>query len=118
IARRPCSIAFFAASSAAWLAAKGVLFRDPLNPTTPELLQESTFPSGSVIVTSVLLKVDWMYAFPRGTCLRSRRLGRAPRRRSANLPPPSLLLLCRCSSPASHGPPWPSACPRVRARPL
>jgi hypothetical protein len=35
-----------------------VLLREPLNPTTPELLQESTFPSGSVIVTSVLLNVD------------------------------------------------------------
>src|SRR2546430_2617261 len=95
MARRPCSMAFFAASSAAWLAAYGVLLRDPLNPTTPELLHERTLPSGSVMVTSVLLNVDWIYALPRGTCLRSRRLGRAPLRRSANLLPPRPLLLCR-----------------------
>jgi hypothetical protein len=53
-------MAFLAASSAAWLAAKGVLFLDPLKPATPELLQLNTFPSGSVIVTRVLLNVDWI----------------------------------------------------------
>jgi len=56
--RSPCSMAFLAASSAAWAAAYGVLLRDPLNPTTPELLHDSTFPSVSVMVTSVLWKVD------------------------------------------------------------
>jgi hypothetical protein len=41
------------------LAAYGVLFREPLKPLDPALLQEITAPVGSVIVTSVLLNVDW-----------------------------------------------------------
>jgi len=42
-------------------------------PAAPEEPQVSTLPSGSVIVTMVLLKLLWMYATPRGTFLRSRR---------------------------------------------
>src|SRR5262249_14718939 len=69
----PCSIALRAAVSAAMPAAYGVLFREPLNPLDPELLQDSTAPVMSVSVTIVLLNVDWMYARPRGICRRSRR---------------------------------------------
>jgi hypothetical protein len=60
----PCSIALLAACSAASWAAKGVLLRDPLNPTLPALAQVMTFPLTSVIVTIVLLKVDWIWATP------------------------------------------------------
>lgn len=55
--RRPCSIARRAACSAVICAAKGVLFRDPLNPFAPELDHDNTFPAGSVNVTIVLLNV-------------------------------------------------------------
>src|SRR5579864_3665667 len=75
--RMPCSIALRAAVSAASPAAYGVLLREPLNPEPPEEPHVSTLPSGSVIVTMVLLKLDWMYALPRGTFLRSRRRTRA-----------------------------------------
>src|SRR5512134_2386245 len=67
----PHSIAFLATSSAATVAAKGVLFRDPLNPFDPELHHARVFPSGSVIVMIVLLKVAWMWATPTGTLLRT-----------------------------------------------
>ena len=50
-------IVSFTTLSAAKRAAKGVLLREPLNPTTPALDQRSTLPSGSVTVTIVLLKV-------------------------------------------------------------
>jgi hypothetical protein len=53
----PCSIARFAASSAANCAANGVDLREPLNPTCPEDDQEITAPDGSVIETIVLLNV-------------------------------------------------------------
>src|SRR6266851_1048063 len=75
--RIPCSIALRAALSAARPAAYGVLLREPLKPAAPEEPQVSTLPSGSVMVTMVLLKDDWMYALPRGTFLRSRRRTRA-----------------------------------------
>src|SRR5207253_1802816 len=71
--RMPCSIALRAAESAARPAAYGVLLREPLKPAAPDEPHVSTLPSGSVIVTIVLLKLDWMYALPRGTFLRSRR---------------------------------------------
>jgi hypothetical protein len=77
-------MARFAAPSAASPAAYGVLFRDPLKPAVPALPQEMALPSGSVIVTSVLLKLDWMYAFPRGTCFRSLFLTRGALFFSAN----------------------------------
>jgi len=53
-------MAFFAASSAANWAANGVDFREPLNPRTPAEDQEITFPDTSVILTIVLLNVDWI----------------------------------------------------------
>jgi hypothetical protein len=53
----PCPKAFWAAFSAAIWAAKGVLLRDPLNPTLPALAQVTTFPVPSVMVTMVLLNV-------------------------------------------------------------
>ena len=60
----PCSIAFFAHSSAASCAANGVDLREPLKPAAPALDQASAPPDGSVIVTIVLLNVDWMWATP------------------------------------------------------
>src|SRR5512134_3343762 len=60
----PCSCAFFAASSAASCAANGVDLREPLKPRTPADDHATTFPETSVIVTMVLLNVDWMLAMP------------------------------------------------------
>lgn len=54
----PCSIAPFAASSAAICAAKGVDFLEPLNPRDPALDHDKAFPLKSVKVINVLLKVD------------------------------------------------------------
>src|SRR5512145_3311208 len=67
----PQSIAFFATSSAATVAANGVLLRDPLKPFAPALAHARVFPSGSVIVMIVLLKVAWMWATPTGTFRRT-----------------------------------------------
>ena len=55
---KPCSIAALAAVSAASPAANGVLFLEPLNPSSPALAHEITFPLSSVIVTIVLLKLE------------------------------------------------------------
>src|SRR5512147_222070 len=63
----PCSMAFFAAASAANCAAKGVLFREPLNPLLPELDHVMTLPDVSVIVTIVLLNDAWICATPLAT---------------------------------------------------
>src|ERR1700761_7254379 len=60
----PWSIAFLAASSAASCAANGVDVREPLKPRTPADDHETTFPETSVIVTIVLLNVDWMWQMP------------------------------------------------------
>ena len=60
----PCSIAFLAASSAASCAANGVDLREPLKPRTPADDHATTLPATSVIVTIVLLNVDWMCAMP------------------------------------------------------
>src|SRR5689334_16506904 len=80
----PASIALRAAESAAKPAAYGVLLREPLKPAPPELDQQTVLPCGSVMVTNVLLKLDWIYARPTGTFLRSRRRALAgPRLRSA-----------------------------------
>ena len=49
-----------------------MLLREPLKPTSPALPQLMTFPVVSVIVTIVLLNVDWMCAWPVGTFFRSR----------------------------------------------
>src|SRR5581483_9002444 len=62
--RIPWSIAFLAASSAASCAANGVDLREPLKPRTPADDHETTFPETSVIVTIVLLNVDWMWQMP------------------------------------------------------
>src|SRR5688572_19719313 len=62
--RIPCSMAFLAASSAAICAAKGVDLREPLKPRTPADDHATTFPDTSVMVTTVLLNVDWMWAIP------------------------------------------------------
>src|SRR5262245_12758130 len=60
----PWSIAFLAASSAASCAANGVDLREPLKPRTPADDHETTLPETSVIVTIVLLTVDWMWQMP------------------------------------------------------
>src|SRR5256885_7056752 len=67
----PCSIALWAASSAASWAAKGVDLREPLNPLTPAEDQATTFPETSVMVTMVLLKEAVMWAIPLWTLLRT-----------------------------------------------
>src|SRR5688572_17515676 len=54
--RIPTSRARVAAVEAACCAANGVPLREPLNPREPALDQHTTFPSRSVIVTTVLLK--------------------------------------------------------------
>ena len=64
IERMPCSIALRAASSAASCAANGVDLRDPLNPRAPADDHATVLPLTSVIVTTVLLNVDWMCAMP------------------------------------------------------
>jgi hypothetical protein len=51
-------MALRAALSAARAAAYGVLLREPLKPAAPDEPHVSTLPSGSVMVTMVLLKLD------------------------------------------------------------
>src|SRR5688572_3310524 len=68
----PCSLAVPAALLAACCAAKGVPFREPLKPTAPALDAEIRFPSRSVMLIIVLLKVAMMWTIPAGTCRRSR----------------------------------------------
>ena len=63
----PSAIASSAAFLAASVAANGVLFRDPLNPKVPELHHEIAFPSLSVKVTMVLLKVALTKPIPSGS---------------------------------------------------
>src|SRR5262245_14714634 len=60
----PCSIALWAASSAASCAANGVDLREPLKPFTPADDQATTLPETSVIVTMVLLNDAVMCAMP------------------------------------------------------
>ena len=62
----PFSIAFFPASSAASCAAKGVDFLEPLNPLLPDDDHEIVLPEVSVMVTIVLLKVEFICAIPDG----------------------------------------------------
>src|SRR5258707_2191651 len=69
---RPSEMASFAADSAEICAANGVLLREPLNPTFPALAQATVCPSMSVIVTMVLLNVDWTWAIPLMPTFRSR----------------------------------------------
>jgi len=57
-------MAFFAQSSAATCAAKGVDFREPLNPCAPAVDQANAFPATSVMVIIVLLNVEWTWAIP------------------------------------------------------
>jgi len=67
---------FAAFSAACWAAicpAKGVLFRLPLKPLVPALLQQSVSPLVSVMVTVVLLKVALMNAIPAETFRRALR---------------------------------------------
>jgi len=68
----PISIAVRLTVAAALCAAKGVLFRDPVN-SWPACRHVRTPPSGSVTVIIVLLKLACTYTRPRGTFLRSRR---------------------------------------------
>ena len=62
----PCSIAAFAQASLEIWAAYGVDFRLPLNPRAPALVHAIALPLGSVMVTIVLLKVEWICATPDG----------------------------------------------------
>jgi hypothetical protein len=54
---RPRSLADRIVTSAAVLAANGVLLREPLNPRDPALPQTTALPCGSVMVMIVLLNV-------------------------------------------------------------
>src|SRR3954470_14118318 len=65
-----------AAASAVTWAANGVDLREPLNPAEPADSQQTTLPSGSVIVTIVLLKEVLMWAIPYGTFFLTRRRAR------------------------------------------
>src|SRR5258705_5676752 len=65
--RSPDSLALLAAVSEACCAAKGVPLRDPRNPSEPELDQERTFPTRSVMVMMVLLKEACTWTTPTGT---------------------------------------------------
>src|SRR4051812_280501 len=62
--RMPKALAALPAAIAAWVAANGVPLRDPLNPIPPALDHATTFPSGSVMVTVVLLNDAWIWARP------------------------------------------------------
>src|SRR5215467_4278750 len=62
--RMPNAFAALPAAIAACVAANGVPLRDPLKPIPPALDHATTFPSGSVMVTIVLLKDAWMCANP------------------------------------------------------
>jgi hypothetical protein len=53
-------MAFLVTVLAAICAANGVPFLEPLNPAVPALAQAMTLPRGSVSVTIVLLKLDWI----------------------------------------------------------
>src|SRR6187402_1038249 len=53
--RIPKVLAALVALSAAWVAANGVPLREPLKPIAPALDHDTTAPSASVIVISVLL---------------------------------------------------------------
>src|SRR5439155_15431683 len=68
----PMLMASRAVASAATCAAKGVLLREPLKPALPALAQLITFPSVSVIVMIVLLKLACTWATPFVPTLRSR----------------------------------------------
>src|SRR5690349_14463719 len=69
--RMPWSRAWLAAFIAACCAANGVPFREPRKPSEPELFQETTLPSLSVMVMMVLLTEAWMCASPKGTFIRA-----------------------------------------------
>src|SRR4051812_20819120 len=71
IERMPCSIALWAASSAASWAANGVDLREPLKPFTPAEDQATTLPETSVMVTMVLLKEAVTCTIPLCTFLRA-----------------------------------------------
>src|SRR5688572_23570502 len=62
--RMPNALAALVALSAAWVAANGVPLREPLKPIAPALDHDTTAPSASVIVISVLLKDAWMCTKP------------------------------------------------------
>src|SRR6516165_9153073 len=70
--RIPCSMAFWAASSAATCAANGVDLREPLNPLVPADDHAMVLPCASVMVIIVLLKEAFTCATPDAMFFRSR----------------------------------------------
>src|SRR5918999_6257229 len=62
--RMPNALAALVALSAACVAANGVPLREPLKPIAPALDHDTTAPSASVIVISVLLNDAWMWTKP------------------------------------------------------
>ena len=73
---RPCSMAAFAAVSAAVCAANGVDFLLPRKPMPPAEAQDIALPWRSVMVTIVLLKLERICTAPFSMFLRSRRFAR------------------------------------------
>src|SRR4026207_1669704 len=63
--RTPHALAALVALSAACVAANGVPLRDPLKPIAPALDHDTTAPSASVMVISVLLNVACTCTKPR-----------------------------------------------------
>ena len=126
---RPWSIPLRAACSAALWAAKAVPLRDPRNPDVPALDEARTLPWGSVRVTRVLLKVEWIKARPLGTAFLSLRrlLGlamsllyflapvRRPRPATVFLGPLRVRALVRVLCPRSGSP---RRCRRPRKEPI
>jgi hypothetical protein len=72
--RTPLRIAVLAQRCAACWAAKGVLFREPLNPTQPVEPEQIVSPFKSVIVINVLLNVAFMCTIALATFLLTFRL--------------------------------------------
>jgi hypothetical protein len=102
-----------AACSAARWAAKAVPFREPLKPTVPALAEAMTLPWGSVILTRVLLKVEWIYARPCTTVRRSRR-----RDRGLVMDLLHLLLASGTAAAAGNGSPGPLSSSGIGPGPL
>ena len=67
ISRTPFRMAALAQRCAALCAAKGVLLREPLNPTQPAEPEHTVLPSISVIVINVLLNVAFICTIARTT---------------------------------------------------
>src|SRR5262245_33877098 len=96
---RPMLMASRAVASAATCAANGVLLREPLKPALPALAQLIVFPSVSVMVMMVLLKLACTWATPLVPTLRSRFLPFLTSATCSLLAPPPAGARARCAGP-------------------